>query len=99
MPKTVTYGLFEWNDTKERENIRKHGIDFTTASLAFFDTDRVVARDEEHSESEPRLFCMGLVNEKVLTVRFTYRKPRIRILGAGFWRKGRSFYEKTKKNR
>jgi len=33
----------------------------------------------------------------VLTVRFTYRNNRIRIIGAGFWRKGKDIYEKQNK--
>jgi hypothetical protein len=28
-----------------------------------------------------------------MTVRFTYRKDLIRILGAGYWRKGKKIYE------
>ena len=30
----------------------------------------------------------------MLTVRFTYRTSKIRIIGAGFWRKGKNIYEK-----
>jgi uncharacterized protein len=29
-----------------------------------------------------------------MTVRFTYRDDVIRIIGAGYWRKGKSIYEK-----
>lgn len=29
----------------------------------------------------------------VLTVRFTYRQQTIRIIGAGYWRKGKAIYE------
>jgi hypothetical protein len=28
-----------------------------------------------------------------MTVRFTYREARIRIFGAGYWRKGKRIYE------
>lgn len=31
-----------------------------------------------------------------MTVRFTYRERRIRIFGAGYWRKGKRIYEKNK---
>ncbi len=94
MAKTVVYGLFEWNEAKEKENIGKHGVDFETAVNAFLDSKRIIAHDDAHSEIEPRMFCIGLVDSKVLTVRFAYRKPRIRIFGAGYWRKGKVFYEK-----
>lgn len=29
--------LFEWDDNKEKKNIIKHGIDFSTAALVFRD--------------------------------------------------------------
>ena len=31
----------------------------------------------------------------ILTVRFTYRNQRIRIIGAGYWRRGKKIYEQT----
>jgi uncharacterized DUF497 family protein len=99
MGKTVRYGSFEWDDEKDRGNRRKHGLEFETAVLAFGDHHRVIAADELHSGEEERLFCIGLVNNKVATVRFTYRHGRIRIIGAGYWRKGRELYEKQRTRR
>lgn len=29
----------------------------------------------------------------IMTVRFTYRNNKIRIIGAGYWRKGKKLYE------
>jgi hypothetical protein len=34
-----------------------------------------------------------MVDGGVMTVRFTYRDGRIRIFGAGYWRKGKQVYE------
>lgn len=85
---------FEWDDNKEQENIQKHGISFYTAQKAFLDPARLIAEDLEHSASENRYYCFGKVNDSVLTVRFTYRGHKIRIIGAGYWRKGRAIYEK-----
>ncbi len=39
--------------------------------------------------------CFGIVEGNVLTVRFTWRAGRIRIIGAGYWRKGRKAYEEA----
>ena len=50
---------FEWDDVKEAENLRKHGVSFALAQQAFLDPRRVVARDVQHSVSEARYFCMG----------------------------------------
>ena len=67
---------------------------FARAQYAFADPKRVIAEDSAHSSGEPRYFCFGQVGEGILTVRFTYRFGVIRIFGAGYWRKGRSIYER-----
>ncbi len=84
---------FEWDDAKDRVNQDKHGVSFALAQLAFFDLNRVIAQDLDHSGREARYFCFGVVADGVLTVRFTYRGRRIRIFGAGYWRKGKKIYE------
>jgi uncharacterized DUF497 family protein len=89
----VSETRFEWDEGKDRENQRKHGVAFAVAQFAFADRRRVLAKDDEHSESEQRYFCFGSVDGEVLTVRFTYRTGAIRIFGAGYWRKGRRIYE------
>jgi hypothetical protein len=88
------FGSFIWDKEKELTNIRKHGIDFISAAKAFKDAGRKIYIDSRHAQGEERFFCIGKVDDKVLTVRFTYREGKIRIFGAGFWRKGRSYYEK-----
>jgi len=88
------YGVFIWDGEKEADNIAKHGIDFGVASKAFLDIRRKVFIDSKHSIKEPRYFCIGKVDGKIITVRFTYREGVIRIFGAGYWRKGRVYYEK-----
>jgi uncharacterized DUF497 family protein len=84
---------FEWDYAKDRLNRAKHGVSFALAQAAFFDPHRVIAKDLEHSGGEPRYFCFGIVAGGVMTVRFTHRAGRIRIFGAGYWRKGKRIYE------
>ena len=84
---------FEWDPDKDAANQRKHGVGFDLAQRAFLDPKRVIARDLAHSKSEERFYCFGAVGEGVLTVRFTYRDEVIRIIGAGYWRKGKRIYE------
>lgn len=86
---------FEWDENKNRLNKDKHGVDFDNAQYAFFDNDRVIAEDLAHSKNEKRYYCFGRVDNGILTVRFTYRGEKIRIFGAGYWRKGKKIYEKT----
>jgi uncharacterized protein len=84
---------FEWDPEKEEANIAKHGVHFSEAKSAFYDPYRVIAADLEHSVSEPRLLCIGRAERGILTVCFTYRGETIRIVGAGYWGKGRKVYE------
>lgn len=85
---------FEWDTEKDAANLKKHNISFSVAQYAFADPRRVIAKDETHSLEEDRFYCFGLVNDGVLTVRFTYRNSVIRIIGAGYWRKGKAIYER-----
>ena len=85
---------FEWDEIKNLLNQQKHHVSFEEAQYVFFDKQRVIAEDLEHSAVEKRYFCFGRVNSGVLTVRFTYRQNKIRIIGAGYWRKGKKIYEK-----
>lgn len=84
---------FEWDNTKDRLNRVRHGVSFAAAQTAFLDPARGLAQDLEHSGTERRYFCFGRVGEGVMTVRFTVRAGRIRIFGAGYWRKGKRIYE------
>ena len=84
---------FEWDNAKDRANRVKHGVAFSDAQAAFFDPRRVIAQDLEHSGGESRYFCFGMVRDGVMTIRFTWRANRIRIFGAGYWRKGKKIYD------
>ena len=88
---------FEWDTDKDAENQGKHGVSFIHAQFAFADPKRVIAKDITHSENEERFYCFGEVDDGVLTVRFTYRTSVIRIIGAGYWRKGKVIYERENK--
>lgn len=88
---------FEWDLAKEDQNILKHNLSFKKAKKAFYDNKRVILEDLSHSTLEQRYFCLGRVGKFVITVRFTYRNNKIRIFGAGYWRKGKKYYEKYNK--
>ena len=84
---------FIWDPQKELFNIQKHGVDFLSAVRAFLDPQRKIFHDVRHSSQEERFFCIGKVEGRILTVRFIYRDGKIRIIGAGYWRKGEEHYE------
>ncbi len=87
---------FEWNESKNNENLLKHNVSFFEAQFAFFDEKRIIAEDVTHSGLEKRFYCFGKnrSGSGILTVRFTYRANHIRIIGAGYWRKGKKVYER-----
>ena len=86
---------FEWDQKKNASNVEKHGVDFYDAQQAFLDRKRVIAEDIDHSHDEKRYFCFGKISGRVMTVRFTWRNNIIRIIGAGYWRKGKELYDKA----
>ena len=86
---------FEWSETKNRINIEKHGVSFYDAQYAFADPKRLILEDVAHSVDEKRFFCIGKTIDCVVTIRFVCRGQKIRIFGAGHWRKGKKLYEKT----
>lgn len=61
--KYVTFILggitFEYDENKNRTNIKKHGISFKSAARVFFDYDRIEFYDEENSVCEDRYDTIG----------------------------------------
>jgi len=91
---------FEWDPLKEEYNIRKHKISFIEATQAFFDRNGFELEDYKHSLTEKRKYWVGKISSgKVLTVRFTRRKEKIRIIGAAEWRDFRRIYNEKTKNK
>lgn len=88
---------FEWDAKKDELNQEKHGVSFALAQLAFLDRKRIILEDLEHSDDEPRFYCLGKVSGGIMTVRFTYRNRKIKIIGAGYWRKGKKIYDSQNK--
>jgi uncharacterized DUF497 family protein len=72
---------FEWDEEKEKENFRLHGIHFETAERIFFDPIRMERHDDDSSEEEDRWQTMGFFNG-VLFVVYTERGDVTRIISA-----------------
>ena len=68
---------FEWDDEKEKKNITKHGLDFSTAALVFGDENRIVKYDLDHSEYEDRYITIGAVNGLITVLMVVYTKTQI----------------------
>ena len=74
--------VFEWDDAKNAENFRKHGITFEEAST-IWRGDTLSRADDRRSYGEPRELTLGLVRGvAVLAVVHTDRDGTIRIISA-----------------
>ena len=71
---------FEWDDSKARINFLAHKITFDFALLVFDDPNAVEERDDDPDED--RFNITGMVMGRLVTVHFTDRPPRIRIISA-----------------
>ncbi len=84
---------FVWDIEKNKCNLAKHQVAFEEAKQAFDDPRHIIRCDAAHSKQENRYYCIGKVGRGIMTVRFTLRGQKIRIIGAGFWRDGKKAYE------
>lgn len=76
---------FEWDDSKDAQNRRKHGISFEEAQTVFFDEKALLIADPDHSEQEERFILLGLSNAlRTLVVCHCYRQEGdvIRLISA-----------------
>ena len=76
---------FEWDESKNQTNIKKHGISFEEASSVFYDDEALIITDESHSEKEDRFVMIGFSYKfNLLVVCHCYRQNEtiIRIISA-----------------
>ena len=73
---------FEWDDDKARQNVSKHQIDFWAARLVFADPGVMDDDDDTMDYGEDRYRAVGMVNGEVITVFYTLRDSRARIVTA-----------------
>ena len=90
---------FEWDLSKELENIRKHRVTFAEAVESFRDPRGLQLVDAQHSIKESRFYWVGSSSDgRILTTWFTLRGTTLRIIGSAEWRKFRRYYYETAKN-
>jgi uncharacterized protein len=74
---------FEWDENKNIENVKKHGVSFEKVVKAFDDDLAVPLEDVEHSdESEPRYALIGMCEIGLVFISFTFREEKCRIISA-----------------
>ena len=70
---------YEWDQRKNRENQRKHGVNFEMATLVFEDENRLVSLDRVDETGEQRWHALGAVSVEpgtalLLLVAHVYRE-------------------------
>ena len=73
---------YEWDATKNRANLAKHGIDFADA-VAVVEDDLALSRPDSESRGEPRFVTLGIDSlSRLLVVVYTERDARLRLISA-----------------
>ena len=73
---------FEWDDAKALTKKAKHGVTFDMERVCFTNAFAVAEADSANSGEEDRYKLVGAVEDRMLTVSFAYRVPRVRIISA-----------------
>jgi uncharacterized DUF497 family protein len=76
---------FTWDERKNRQNQKKHGVSFEEAQSVFFDDEAREFFDPDHSEDEERFLLVGRSYRlRVLLICHCYREREgtIRIISA-----------------
>lgn len=76
---------FEWDASKNRANVRRHGVSFEEASSAFLDENGILIDDPGHSIGEERFVLLGLTSSlRLLVICHCYRQRAdvVRLISA-----------------
>ncbi len=73
---------FEWDAAKAESNFEKHGVGFEAARCVFDDVFALERCDFDSEPSEIRYVITATVNDVILTVVYTERGERTRIISA-----------------
>ena len=74
---------FEWDPSKAKQNLKKHGISFDEAVTAFWDPLSATFDDPDHSVEEQRYVTIGFSSkDRLLVVVHAERGKNTRIISA-----------------
>ena len=71
--------MYEWDKTKQRENLCKHGLSFEDAPLVFAGAC-VTFEDKRYDYREERFITLGQLEGRVVVIAHTPRGKKIRII-------------------
>ncbi len=71
--------LLEWDDNKNKLNLKKHGLSFDDAQSAF-DDERITIEDTRADYGEPRFIPLGSLEGRIVVIAHTPRGDNTRII-------------------
>lgn len=71
--------MYEWNETKNRANISKHGLSFEDANIVF-SGPCVTFEDTRHDYDEKRFITLGPLAGRVVVIAHTSRDENTRVI-------------------
>ncbi len=72
---------FEWDEAKNKANLAKHGISFEEAKRIWEDPERITGPGQV-TGFESRWLSVGKAEGKLMTVCWTQREAKVRIISA-----------------
>ena len=89
---------FEWDKGNLYKNFIKHKVTNGECEELFFNIPLIIIDDKKHSQKEKRYAAFGITEiGRKLTIVFTIRNKKIRIISArNMNKKERNFYEEKK---
>ncbi len=73
---------FEWDENKNKANQEKHNIDFDFACKVFEDNSKIEWEDIRIDYGEQRFITLGKYRNTLLTVVYTIRETKFRLISA-----------------
>jgi uncharacterized protein len=70
---------FEWDESKRRSNIKRHGIDFVEVEIVFAG-ETITSLDDRYSYNETRFLTFGLLWGRVVAIAHTEAHEVMRII-------------------
>jgi hypothetical protein len=75
--------IFEWDEKKADDNLRKHGVSFDEAKTVFNDPFSVTIYDPDHVSDKERYIDIGLSSKgRLIVVSYIERGEKIRIISS-----------------
>ena len=71
--------MLEWDDNKNKLNLKKHGLSFDDAQSAF-DDERITIEDTRADYGEPRFIPLGSLEGRIVVIAHTPRGDNTRII-------------------